>query len=104
MPGKSSNRKAAGPTKAKAVLDKPAVPPDRVAAYHPAREQLFSVLRTGTGDLDLVSGGDLTLRSPYGVYTAGTATAPGVGGAADRLYDQARGLLKDGSILFPIEG
>ncbi|KPU99884.1 hypothetical protein APR52_02575 [Variovorax paradoxus] len=87
-----------------ATVDKPAVPPDRVAAYHPAREQIFSVLRTGTGDLDLVSGGDITLRSPYGVYTAGTATAPGVGGAADRLYDQQRGLLKDGSILFSVEG
>ena len=38
----------------------------------PATQQLFSVLRTGTGDLDLLSGGDFTMSSPYGVYTAGT--------------------------------
>ncbi len=34
----------------------------------------FSVLRTGTGDLDLVAGGDLRMHSLYGVYTAGTST------------------------------
>lgn len=32
----------------------------------------FSVLRTGTGDLDIVAGGNISMRSPYGVYTAGT--------------------------------
>ncbi|ABD05193.1 haemagglutinin-like protein [Rhodopseudomonas palustris HaA2] len=31
-----------------------------------------SVIRTGTGDLELLAGGDLTMRSLYGVYTAGT--------------------------------
>ncbi|MDP9881268.1 filamentous hemagglutinin family protein [Variovorax boronicumulans] len=35
----------------------------------------FSVLRTGTGDLELLAAGDLRMRSPFGVYTAGTATA-----------------------------
>jgi len=34
----------------------------------------FSVLRTGTGDLDLVAGGDVRMQSLYGVYTAGTST------------------------------
>ncbi|CAB3926921.1 hypothetical protein LMG3481_05973 [Achromobacter deleyi] len=34
--------------------------------------QNFSVLRTGTGDLDLAAGGDINLMSAYGVYTAGT--------------------------------
>jgi filamentous hemagglutinin family protein len=51
----------------------------------PATQQLFSVLRTGTGDLDLLSGGDFTMSSPYGVYTAGTQ-AKGVAAA----YNLAR--------------
>ena len=37
-----------------------------------AHTQNFSVLRTGTGDLDLAAGGDISLMSAYGVYTAGT--------------------------------
>ncbi len=37
--------------------------------------QNFSVLRTGTGDLDLSAGGDISLMSAYGVYTAGTQSA-----------------------------
>lgn len=40
-----------------------------------AHTQNFSVLRTGTGDLDLVAGGDISLMSAYGVYTAGTQAA-----------------------------
>nr|WP_276539554.1 filamentous haemagglutinin family protein [Alcaligenes faecalis] len=34
----------------------------------------FSVLRTGTGDLDLFAAGNLRMDSPFGVYTAGTAS------------------------------
>lgn len=34
----------------------------------------FSVLRTGTGDLELFSAGNLRMDSPFGVYTAGTAS------------------------------
>ncbi|MHC8327167.1 filamentous haemagglutinin family protein [Pseudomonas sp. LB1P83] len=40
----------------------------------------FSVIRTGTGDLELLSGGSLRMDSLFGVYTAGTsasATFPG---------------------------
>ena len=37
--------------------------------------QNFSVLRTGTGDLNLAAGGDISLMSAYGVYTAGTQSA-----------------------------
>ena len=47
----------------------------------------FSVLRTGTGTLSLVSGGDITEASLFGVYTAGTQSAD-VGTA----YDQPRPL------------
>ncbi len=35
----------------------------------------FSVLRTGTGTLSLVSGGDITEASLFGIYTAGTQSA-----------------------------
>ncbi len=34
----------------------------------------FSVLRTGTGDLDLLSAGDLSVQSLFGIYTAGTSS------------------------------
>lgn len=40
---------------------------------------LWSVLRTGSGDLQLMAGRDLSMRSVYGVYTAGTPTALGNG-------------------------
>ncbi|PLY45348.1 hemagglutinin [Janthinobacterium sp. ROICE36] len=56
----------------------------------------YSVLRTGTGDLDLLSGGDLRMDSLYGVYTAGmssTATAPG------DPFNQARARNADGKVL-----
>ncbi|UZE47073.1 filamentous hemagglutinin family protein [Rhodopseudomonas sp. P2A-2r] len=55
---------------------------------------IFSVVRTGTGDLDLVAGGNLAQRSPYGVYTAGTQSQ-GVGAA----FDQPRALIRDGKVL-----
>ncbi|WP_171988090.1 filamentous haemagglutinin family protein [Hyphomicrobium sp. NDB2Meth4] len=35
---------------------------------------IASVIRTGTGDLELLAGGDLTMNSLYGLYTAGTDT------------------------------
>ncbi|WP_228533925.1 filamentous haemagglutinin family protein [Pseudomonas sp. UFMG81] len=34
----------------------------------------FSVLRTGTGDLELIAAGNLDMTTLFGVYTAGTAT------------------------------
>ncbi|THF60457.1 filamentous haemagglutinin family protein [Pseudothauera rhizosphaerae] len=52
--------------------------------------QHFSVLRTGTGDLDLIAGGNMALHSLYGVYTAGTSTASRAGDAA-QAFDRARG-------------
>ncbi len=35
---------------------------------------MFSVLRTGAGDLDLVSARDFSMETLYGVYTAGTSS------------------------------
>ncbi|WP_024512433.1 filamentous haemagglutinin family protein [Bradyrhizobium sp. ARR65] len=36
----------------------------------------FSVVRTGTGSLELLAGGSFSEATPYGVYTAGTQSAP----------------------------
>lgn len=59
------------------------------------RAQMFSVLRTGTGDLDVLAAGNLSMDSPFGVYTAGTQS-PDI----DPLYNQPRGRLSDnGSVL-----
>ncbi|OEZ64252.1 heme/hemopexin-binding protein precursor [Janthinobacterium sp. HH103] len=60
-----------------------------------------SVLRTGTGDLDLVSGGDLRLDSLYGVYTAGMSS---VATSAGDPYNQARGRNADGKVLSNPDG
>ncbi len=54
-----------------------------VGAVNPA----FSVLRTGTGDLSLIAGGNFDQSSFYGIYTAGTQS-DGVG--AGTPYDLAR--------------
>ena len=56
------------------------------------RFPLFSVLRTGTGDLDLVSGGSIDMRSAYGIYTAGTQSAAMRSSDGRNLYNQPRGV------------
>lgn len=57
--------------------------------------QMFSVLRTGTGDLDVLAAGNLSMDSPFGVYTAGTQSSD-----IDPRYNQPRGrLTDDGSVL-----
>lgn len=56
-----------------------------------SRFPLFSVLRTGTGDLDLISGGNIDMRSTYGVYTAGTQSAPLLDSSGNNPYNQRRG-------------
>lgn len=40
--------------------------------YQDNSTPMFSVLRTGTGDLSLLAGRDVGMHSLYGVYTAGT--------------------------------
>lgn len=77
--------------------------PEYTTQAEPVRQQLFSVLRTGTGDLDLIAAGDFDMSSPFGVYTAGTATAS-VPAGLDDPYNQARGLMKDGTVLWQKEG
>ena len=60
----------------------------------PGRQQLYSVLRTGTGDLDVLSAGDFTMSSPFGVYTAGTQSI-----GVSTAYNQPRSNGADGTIL-----
>ncbi|WP_229183267.1 filamentous haemagglutinin family protein [Bradyrhizobium oropedii] len=47
----------------------------------------FSVLRTGTGSLDLLAGGSFSETTPFGVYTAGTQSAPFLAADGSNPYD-----------------
>ncbi|WP_162988116.1 filamentous haemagglutinin family protein [Alcaligenes aquatilis] len=69
---------------------------DLLASYPAA--QAFSVLRSGTGDLDLISGDNLKMQSLYGVYTAGMSTAS-LAGDQVTDFNQSRALASDGSYL-----
>lgn len=59
---------------------------------------IFSVIRTGTGDLDMLAGGDVSMDSLFGVYTAGTQSRS-VGAVGTDPYNQPRGLSLNGSSL-----
>ena len=52
----------------------------------------FSVIRTGTGDLNLIAGGNFDQSSLYGIYTAGTQTYldGSVNDVTDRAFNPAR--------------
>lgn len=56
----------------------------------------FSVIRTGTGDLELLSAGSLSMDSLYGVYTAGTSS---IATRAGDPYNQPRGLGSGSTVL-----
>ncbi|WP_353189806.1 filamentous haemagglutinin family protein [Pandoraea pnomenusa] len=56
----------------------------------------ISVVRTGTGDLDLYAAGDYQQLSPFGVYTAGTSVA---GTGAGTAWNAPRALAADGTYL-----
>ncbi|MGR4043326.1 filamentous haemagglutinin family protein [Pseudomonas sp. 910_21] len=56
----------------------------------------FSVVRTGTGDLELLSAGNLSMDSLYGVYTAGTSSTATRAGDP---YNQPRGLGSGSTVL-----
>jgi hypothetical protein len=47
----------------------------------------FSVLRTGTGHLEILAGGSFSEATPYGVYTAGTSSAPILAGDGGNPYN-----------------
>ncbi|MGO4685639.1 filamentous haemagglutinin family protein [Hyphomicrobium sp. 2TAF46] len=57
-------------------------------AYDPSKSgTFFSVLRTGTGSLELLAGGSFSEATPYGVYTAGTQSAPVLSADGSNPYD-----------------
>jgi filamentous hemagglutinin family protein len=59
--------------------------------YNPqAANPAFSVIRTGTGDLTLVAGGNFDQSSLFGIYTAGTQDPLAGGVAANAAYDLGR--------------
>jgi filamentous hemagglutinin family protein len=60
--------------------------------------QAFSVVRTGTGSLDLLAGGSSRQYSLFGVYTAGTPSDMIGGTTPDgyNVYDQPRAILSGG--------
>ncbi|WP_233022236.1 filamentous haemagglutinin family protein [Rhodopseudomonas boonkerdii] len=59
-----------------------------------------SVVRTGTGDLEILAGGDFDQASPYGIYTAGTAAA----GTDSAPFNLGRGTTSDGTVLGAANG
>ncbi|VFR60299.1 Filamentous haemagglutinin family outer membrane protein associated with VreARI signalling system [plant metagenome] len=79
-----------------------ATPPTEVVDYHhvPGAPS-FSVLRTGTGDLELLAGRDVGMMSMYGVYTAGAATSLG---ALDAQYNLPRGTIDEHGVLGRVQG
>ncbi len=56
----------------------------------------ISVIRTGTGDLDLRAGGDFQMKSLYGIYTAGTQSAD-VGPNGSDPFNLQRGFMVNNS-------
>ncbi|HDS1040521.1 TPA: filamentous hemagglutinin family protein [Stenotrophomonas maltophilia] len=83
------------------VATREPVPPEFREVAVAEREQVGSVLRTGTGDLRLVAGADIAVNSLYGVYTAGSSTtALGV----DDAFNQARAVRPDGTVLGSLNG
>ncbi|HEY4276102.1 MAG TPA: filamentous hemagglutinin family protein [Rhizomicrobium sp.] len=59
----------------------------------------LSVLRTGTGNLDLIAGGSFDEETLFGVYTAGTQSAPILAPDGSNPYNQPRGVQSDGTVL-----
>ncbi|WP_030131573.1 filamentous hemagglutinin family protein [Pseudomonas sp. QTF5] len=63
--------------------------------YKPG-SQRWSVIRTGTADLELLSAGDLKMESLYGVYTAGSSASATYAGDP---YNQPKALGAEGKVL-----
>jgi filamentous hemagglutinin family protein len=71
-----------------------------VTKYTPL-SPMFSVLRTGTGDLGLAAAGNFVMESPFGVYTAGTRSAPLLDANGLDPFNLARGNAVGGSVIGP---
>ncbi|WP_407180783.1 filamentous haemagglutinin family protein [Bradyrhizobium sp. STM 3562] len=68
-------------------------------SYDPSQNgTLLNVVRTGTGNLELLTGGNFSETSPYGIYTAGSPI-PETGTAANDPFNPARARYLDGTVL-----
>jgi filamentous hemagglutinin family protein len=63
-----------------------------------SKTPIFSVIRTGTGYLDLLAGGNFMEESLYGIYTAGART-PTVTDTNGNSFNLPRGTFSDGTVL-----
>ena len=54
----------------------------------------FSVIRTGAADLELLAGGDLSMDSLFGVYTAGSSASGIAGSPSGAWYPEGGGNLR----------
>jgi filamentous hemagglutinin family protein len=61
----------------------------------PTPVQGISVIRTGTGNMELLAGGNYVQNTPFGVYTAGTA----IDDASSAPFNVGRALQDDGTVL-----
>jgi len=69
--------------------------PVKDVTTYTVQSPMFSVIRTGSADLGINAARNLSMQSPFGVYTAGTRSAALTNGGADP-YNQPRSL-KNGS-------
>ncbi len=76
-----------------------AINPVRDVTVHTLLSPMFSVLRTGTGDIGMTAAGDFRMQSAYGVYTAGTPSATILDSNGKDIFNQPRGLHTNGSLL-----
>jgi hypothetical protein len=68
--------------------------PHFVNSYSAAPQPGLSVVRTGTGDLTISAGGNLSVASLYGIYTAGTQASD-----VSASFELARGTNGSGNVL-----
>ncbi|MNJ94560.1 Heme/hemopexin-binding protein precursor [compost metagenome] len=73
--------------------------PVRDVTLHTLLSPMFSVLRTGTGDIGMTAAGDFRMQSAYGVYTAGTPSATILDSNGVDLFNQPRGLHTNNTLL-----
>jgi filamentous hemagglutinin family protein len=71
--------------------------PVKDIARHTLLSPMFSVVRTGTGDLGAAAAGNFIMESPFGFYTAGTRSAPLLDANGLDPFNLPRGKTLDGS-------
>ena len=74
------------------------ISPVRDTTTYTVLSPMFSVIRTGSGDLGVNAARDLRMQSPFGVYTAGTRSAALLDASGADPYNQPRSLKNDSPI------